>query len=139
MEKNTLYVWVHPDFSQVDAPEINAWRRTILGLRDIYSSGLVLVPWDYKKIGLFNSLSDLCQLAYGTLDNRFFKWKSGQFIFPNNLSILPDSVLNDKKTAICYGLQPAFCVQDQSDYLKKSGRFNQVFNAGYSPENIFSN
>lgn len=133
MERNTLYVWVHPDFTQVDAPEVNGWKRAIVGLKNIPSSGLVLVPWKPNKKSLFNDLIPLCDLAQSTLGNRFFQWTRGQFILPENLRILPSDPFLNKTTARCYGLQPAFCVQDQVDYLKNSRHFNQVFNEGYYP------
>ena len=137
MERNTLYVWVHPDFAQVDAPEVNGWRRAILGLRNTTSSGLVLVPWNFKKKPSFNDLNSLYSLAQSTLGNRFFSWTRGQFICPGDMSKLPRELLSNKQTARCYGLQPSFCVQDQTDYLINSRHFNQVINEGYYPYQSF--
>lgn len=136
MEKESLYVWVHPDFVQVDVPEIKAWERAIIGLKQISSSALVFVPWDFPKKRDVNNLTDLCELAQLTLGDRFFSWTKGRFITQKSINLLPITHRH-KKSARCYGLQPGFCVQDQVDYLISSKSFNQVINEGYYPGNAF--
>ena len=136
MKDNTFYVWLHPDFIQVDGTEVDAWERSIDTIGRLPNSLLTMVTWNKQspaRVGT-NDLCNLYHKAQNVLGDRFTHWRNGQFIEPKYQDLVLKMIgMKPINQAVCYGLHPEWCGEDQKGYLEQMAVFDSVVNIGYAP------